>query len=393
MQELHARMLAPVLVKQGDLRQVIERGVVTGTAPHQARPPASFERAHGRRLRDADWMQNFGSDEIPQVRRGAADRFQVGLQRRTEQEIILVTVAPDRAGLPRIRLHGGDAREFVRERGRRVPAIVVAVQVAVEAVVRVRVERTGAAEAARHVGEIDEPDVPEFLRQPLDQIAGAQVQYLRAVQLREPQQRQRRGHALHHRAHAEAHFQWIRKRPVGCRRLLVVQHAAAHQRGRHLPLRQQRPAESCQRARRQIAHQFLPGPSRQPMRQFIRIGPALCRPGTGRNGRNLRRGVSPGDEMLMQQIRRRLLHELKSHVAQPRAAIQERRNALVRVVLGVVDQHQHQRGARPAVVGRFAPDFARLGDDAPVTQRRCLVPPSEQSSTFHGHERVAVREQ
>ncbi len=107
--------------------------------------------------------------------------------------------------------------------------------------------------------------------------------------------------------------------------MLVIQHAVTDQRGPDHPFRIQRTAEAIQRSRREGIDQIAPGLGRQPVREF-----GLRRSTFRREiGWRVRYQVgcrgTPGNEMLMQQIRRVLLNELEPQVRDLNAVIEETR--------------------------------------------------------------------
>ncbi len=213
-----------------------------------------------------------------------------------------------------------------------------------------RLQRSRPTEAARHVGSIDETNAPILRMDALDVVSDPQVQYIRAVDFREPQQRQRSADTLHDRAHPEPHLERIRVVAAGCRRFLVVKGPIADQGGLHTPFLIQRAAETGERPGRKIANQIAPGPVREAPRELRpRLHALLGRIGDARLA-PLRAGRSPGDEMLLQPIGRGLLHELKLEPAHPAAAVAEHGEALVRVVFQVVDEHQRECRPHPAAV-------------------------------------------
>jgi len=102
----------------------------------------------------------------------------------------------------------------------------------------------------------------------------------------------------------------------------------------------------------------------------------------------------------MQQVWGGLLRELKLQGAHALAAVVEHGDALMRMVLGVVHQHQWQGRPRPAAVAGLTPDPTELRDHAPITRdrvargsRRGRSGLAHHAAALHGHQDVAVAEQ
>ena len=117
-----------------------------------------------------------------------------------------------------------------------------------------------------------------------------------------------------------------------------------------LPLGQDGTAESVQRAGRKSRAQFLQWSCGQPCGSSA---VAASRSVDARRRSMPRRGArdrAPQHAMRTEQVRRRLLHELHAQRTDLPPPLEERRQALVRVILGIVHQHQRERRSRPLAV-------------------------------------------
>ena len=95
----------------------------------------------------------------------------------------------------------------------------------------------------------------------------------------------------------------------------------------------------------------------------------------------------------MQQIRRRLLHELKLELADLTPFVSERGHALMGMVLRVPHQHQRQRRARPGSrLAGIAPDAAELRDDRPVA-RALAGPLRHELTALQRHQDISGRDE
>ncbi len=95
-----------------------------------------------------------------------------------------------------------------------------------------------------------------------DVVADLEVEHLGAVDLRQPQQRERHGNGLHDGAHAEPHLERVRIVAVGGGLGFVIERAVEHESAGDLPFRQDRPAESVEGAGRQALRAVRPAGGR-----------------------------------------------------------------------------------------------------------------------------------
>ena len=65
----------------------------------------------------------------------------------------------------------------------------------------------------------------------------------------------------------------------------------------------------------------------------------------------------------------------------------------MRVVLGVVDEHDRECGARPIAIAGFAPYLAKLRDDAPIARCRPAVGLAHHLAALYRYQHIANREE
>ena len=287
----------------------------------------------------------------------------------------------------------GDLVDLVGMRGRRIPGVVVAAQVTVEDVVRMGFRAARTAETRGHVRRIDEAHMPPFRIEARHEIADLERQHPRSVHLRKAQQRKGSKHALRHRANAEPHLERIRILAVRGLGFLIIKSAALYQRHGHLPLGVDRPAEAVERAGRHGFQQFTPGFRRQPVGELTQSLRTPRFQGGGIARGKVGRRVTPGHEVLFDQVRAGLLNELHHEPADLAGPVQKGGQTLVGMIFGVVDQHDGKRRARPVAVALFAPHPAELRDDAPVTRGCTAAALAHHLSTLHRHQHIADREE
>jgi hypothetical protein len=107
----------------------------------------------------------------------------------------------------------------------------------------------------------------------------------------------------------------------------------------------------------------------------------------------LRRRIAPRDEILFDEVWAGLLHELKSQPGRLARPVQKHRESLMRMILGVVDEHDGKCGARPIAIGFLTPDLAELGNDAPVAKGRSGAAFAHHLAALYGYQNVADRKE
>src|SRR6185437_11916132 len=200
-----------------------------------------------------------------------------------------------------------------------------------------------------------------------DVVTDPQRENVRAVYLREPQERERRPDALHDGADTEPHLERIRIVAAWCRRFQMIDRAVADEGGENAPLLAYRPSESIQSTGWYIADEIRPWSVRQAACKLRLSRVAVHRRLAGRKCRALHSCPAPPDEMLMQQIGRGLLYELELELADLAPLVPERGHTLMGMIFRVPYEHQWQRRAAPRpIIVRIAPDPAELRDDRPI---------------------------
>src|SRR6202012_5841466 len=141
MQNLPTRPTPLALVQKRNFREIIEARIVARVEQGDARTISGLAGADRWCVRDTDRPENFFMQHIPGVGTRSAHGLQETLDRRSQQEEVLVPIADHGTRLPRVRPQVfGDTCELLLIGWRRVPRVVVASKITIVDVVRVGLE-------------------------------------------------------------------------------------------------------------------------------------------------------------------------------------------------------------------------------------------------------------